>query len=634
METFTDLKLLYQHLEDKAQDYKFSHQLGELFRKLRDLTNKDSNKEEAEKAQWEIDFFNFTLEDNQLKPMFTGTNDKGEVIAYPILKRFDDKTFEYLIERINSTNNPRLKARYSHILWFSPKKHAKYARIAVDSYLSLIKIFEEKDKESPQEHFGLDVLRSVKNAYSLANQTNYEKEKIKSEIKRLIMSFNFNSSSSFALRANLIELMLGGKRRFNTEDFEGLENICLQVADSLTKKGNLHGAIRMLELGEKIDQKLKKTTHKWREQIAESCVAMMEEAEKKENFAFLTFCQWALENYKKIGDKEKIRELEKKYSELKTKIKLTEIEVPIDLSSDIEKFKKVAEKIAQNESDEIIKILMFNKNLLPKYQDMEKIAMEHSQEFVLQHLANTEILDQVGHLAQHFSDEEEKKYYGILSQYEFHLRLNKIYLIREIFFAAIHANKLNNKILLEFLIKYSWVGRNLQKKLPSDETMEYNWLNLIAPSLHEYFLQMHYFFSDPIENHPNLVLSIDSLTLKIEGLIRDFCQLCGEPTSYHTKDNKGRNIVREKDIHALLYEEPIKSLFDEDDLLFFKFLLVEKAGYNLRHRIAHSLMFFQEYHIDTMHLLILALLRLGKYDFVKAENKPQNKNKETGLDLE
>jgi hypothetical protein len=114
-----------------------------------------------------------------------------------------------------------------------------------------------------------------------------------------------------------------------------------------------------------------------------------------------------------------------------------------------------------------------------------------------------------------------------------------------------------------------------------------------------------------------MVLAIDSLTLKIEGLLRDMCEFSGIATFYQTKDKKGRNIVREKDLHALLHEDKIKELFDEDDLLFFRFLLVEQAGLNLRHRIAHSLLYFREYSIDLMHLLMLALLRIGKYDFVK-----------------
>jgi hypothetical protein len=152
----------------------------------------------------------------------------------------------------------------------------------------------------------------------------------------------------------------------------------------------------------------------------------------------------------------------------------------------------------------------------------------------------------------------------------------------------------------------------------ANQKIEYNWLSLIAPSLHEYFLQMQYCFSNT-NYSPNLVLSIDSLTLKFEGLIRDICQFSDITTFYTTKDVNGRDITREKDIHALLYEEPIRKLFDENDLLFFRFLLVEKAGYNLRHKVAHSLMSFQEYNINYMHLLILALLRLGKYDFVKKE---------------
>ena len=77
----------------------------------------------------------------------------------------------------------------------------------------------------------------------------------------------------------------------------------------------------------------------------------------------------------------------------------------------------------------------------------------------------------------------------------------------------------------------------------------------------------------------------------------------------------------EKDIHGLLNEESLSNLFDEDDILFFKFLLVEKAGYNLRHKIAHSLLPYKEYSIEYLHLLFMSILKLGKYDFVNEENE-------------
>jgi len=110
MENFTDLESIYKHLEEKAADYKYPPQIGNLFQKLRDLKHKENKPDEVEKAQWEIDFFNFVLKNNEIKPTFTETNAKGEVVEYPSLNSFDDKTYEYLIERLNSTHNPLLRS--------------------------------------------------------------------------------------------------------------------------------------------------------------------------------------------------------------------------------------------------------------------------------------------------------------------------------------------------------------------------------------------------------------------------------------------------------------------------------------------------------------------------------------------
>lgn len=621
MSDFDDLESLYTHLEQHAFDYKYPHQIAGLFRGVRDLKHKESDSNEVEKAQWEVDFFNFVLKDGEIWPTFTRTNDKGEVVEYPSLERFNDKAYNYLGDRLSNTSHPLLKARYSHILWCSPKKHGKYGKLAVESYLGLIKQHENKGSEGPKEDHGLEIINVAKNAYALSRQANYKINEVKSELARLVKEYNFDSRSSAALRIDLIRLMLQEKRRFSNEYFEDLDSVCWQVSESLAKNGNTHGAIRMLELGERVDQRLGKQTHDWRKRIAECHEQLMVEAEDRDNLACLTFCQQAIDSYKKTKDKRKIKELETKYAELKSSMKLGRIKTEIDLSDHVQKCREMAREIAQNPSQEIVKLLMLDKNLLPRYDDLEKIAEEHREKFILQHLVPTEIIDQSGHAAQHFSDEEEKKYYNILWQYELELRLNKLLLINEIFFAAIRENKLTMQILLEFLRQHSWFGKNILRKEANGEETRYNWLNLLAPAIHEYFVQMEHWLLNP-EGHPNLVLSIDSLTLKIEGLLRDICQFSGVATFYFTKDRRGRNIAREKDIHGLLYEEPVEKLFDEDDLLFLRFLLVEKAGYNLRHRIAHSLMRFDEYHVNYMHLLILALLKLGKYDFVKENSDP------------
>jgi len=249
---------------------------------------------------------------------------------------------------------------------------------------------------------------------------------------------------------------------------------------------------------------------------------------------------------------------------------------------------------------------------------MEKYASKAGEDSFIFQLVSEVVMDQRGHAAQHFNEQDEKHSRRILEMYSWEIQFHKRFMIREIFFQAMNEKKLSGEIFLKFFREKSWFGKNLKRKVGGEE-IQYNWLSLIAPSILDYFNIMHYFFIDSSES-PNLVLPIDSLILKIEGLLRDMCEFSGLATFRQTTDKKGRSIVREKDLHALLYEDKIKELFDEDDLLFFKYLLVEQAGLNLRHRIAHSLLYFQEYNLDIMHLLIIALLRIGKYDFAKKED--------------
>lgn len=79
--------------------------------------------------------------------------------------------------------------------------------------------------------------------------------------------------------------------------------------------------------------------------------------------------------------------------------------------------------------------------------------------------------------------------------------------------------------------------------------------------------------------------------------------------------------LEKKSIDDLLRNEVLEKLFNENELLFFKFLLIEKSGYNYRHQVAHSLLQYRDYNIGIAHLLLLVLLRIGKFDFSKAAIK-------------
>lgn len=611
MTDFNDLESLYKYVGAQALADREFHQIKTLFMKFRDEKLQKNNSGEAEKAQWEIHFLSFVLEEGEIRHEWARTYENGQVFVYPHLDLFDETIYEYLITRLDATNHPKLKARYAHILWCSPKKHKKFAKIAIDSYCKLISIYEQGcDKDG---HFlDQEISEAVINAYSIARQINDDVEKVKSELRRLVQKFSL--SAAFSAR-NLIQFMLKPKKGFVKEDFDGLENICWQIAECFTD--DKQTAIEFLTLGETVDRKLNKQSYPWYQRIAQHYEALMKVFENDPNVP-LVYCMNAIENYKKIHDEEKVKELEQRYSELKDSMVFGEFREKIDLTDILKEYVESAKELVKNGTpEEIIQYLILSKDLLPTYDEVEKLMQEQVKESPLLHMLSKVVLDQSVNTAQHFDSEEEKKYFDILSNYKLHLELANIYLIRAVFYEAILGNKLTFDVLIDFIKKYCWYGKNLPKQLPNDQIVTYNWLNLIAPALYEYFGQMDCFFADPTRNFPNFVLSLDSLTLKIEGLFRDLCQLSGIAVSHQTRDNSGRNIVHEKDINALLHEDEIKKLFDKDDLLFFKFLLIEKLGYNLRHKISHSLMSFQEYNCDYMHLVILALLRLGKYDFTR-----------------
>ena len=623
MTEFTDLSTLYEHLEQHAQVYFTSFEIGQFFNKLTKALKTAGNEGDAERAQWETDFFFVMFFEGESKPFSSMYDDKGERHEYPDLKKIDERQWSYLIERLETVTNPILKSRYSHILWCSPKKHGKYAQIAIDNYLQLIKIYENKDNEQPTVHFGLNALDCFKNAYHLSIIVNYRFDEIKSELKRLVTSFNPKSSSSPAVRTHLIKLALNDKKIFSKEDFTGFDILCDEIANIWISRDNIHAAIDIYELCERWENKfLGKISGVWRRKIAGSYESMMRNQIEREEYAIaVSFCIDAISNYKRVKDDKKAEELEQIYQQIKNKVEFKEFSETINLKEITQHYKTVAQNLMQRTPEEIIGFLVSDeKHLLPHLKVIKERAKKLEQEFSVRHIFPSVITDQQGNPAQSFRSDHERDNHSILEQYRFELELNNRVLIREILFAAIRENKLNVIEVIDFLKKHSWAGKNISIPVPNNQKIIKNWISLLAPAINEYCSQMNLYFINN-SNIPNFILCIDSMTLKIEGLMRDFCSLNGIPTSSIKRDD----IVREKLLNELLEEEKIKSLFSEDELFFLKFLLVEQTGYNLRHRVAHSLMIYQNYSVDYMNYLFIGMLRLCKYDIERKDESGSDK---------
>ncbi|MFA0834568.1 MAG: DUF4209 domain-containing protein [Methanobacterium formicicum] len=613
METnFKDLKNIYNYLEANAIDYSSSDQIGSIFQKLRDLKLEEDKKEEAFKAQWETDFFNFGIHQGSLEPLFGAADKDGNEFTYPNLENFTEEQYEYLIERLNETKNPFIQARYSIILWHSPKKHGKYAKIAVDSLFELVKLYEEKDKTEPGEHWGYKAFEFIENAYYIGFNAKYRINDIKLEIMRLIKGFNHKSGSSLVLRLRLIELMLEEKKVFTKNDFHGFQKVCWELSSDLISKKDFHGAIMILKIGERVDNKTGIKTYIWRKRIAKAYESLMEDASQKENLASIDFCLSAINNYKKINDKAKITELKEKYENLNQNIELGQFSVTLkNYNKHLKEMEEFADNLTDKDSEVLIEFLMSGYTfLLPKFEKMEEIANDISKNSPLLAMCSKINLDSRGHPSKHYTSEEEREYHQIIQNYKLFIEVSKPFLY-SFFTNAIYKKKLSPQIILEYFRDKTWLGTVYENKV-YNKTVKHDWIALLAPSIFEYFRQIEIFFLNPINNSCNFTLCTDSLVLKLEGIIRDFCALNGIKT-FEIFSKKEKSIVQEKSLNKLLNEEKLEEILGKDDLLFLKILLVEQSGYNLRNEVAHSLLSSNNYDFSKIHLLLLALFRLAKY---------------------
>ena len=118
----------------------------------------------------------------------------------------------------------------------------------------------------------------------------------------------------------------------------------------------------------------------------------------------------------------------------------------------------------------------------------------------------------------------------------------------------------------------------------------------------------------PIRGVVKQISLLDSLTIRIEGIIRHIAAINGIQTHYTREDENGVFVSKEKDINMLLAnnETELITLLGDDLHLFLTHLLIHKNGSNLRNEIAHAFLIPQNYNnFKVMNEVLIAVIRLG-----------------------
>jgi hypothetical protein len=313
-----------------------------------------------------------------------------------------------------------------------------------------------------------------------------------------------------------------------------------------------------------------------------------------------------------LKNNQKVEELKKLYEEITSKMRFGTVKTDVNIESLIKDTQEEIAQLQEFSTNELINFLIYDKLFIPNENIIvSEITKKNREGFLTSLLGSVyDIFDQRGNLVKICSTEEEKNWNKIMHAYRFFMQFIdiKLNLILE---SLVTTRKITFKDISGYMMNNTWLSHNFKISFANGQEITYSYSNIMNTLLAEYFNIFDKHLTFEKLSHADFIMFIDSITLKIEGLIRELFSLKKYPTIVQ---NYNTGTVQEKDLNALLYDEHIKTFLDADELLFYKYLFIEQEGLNLRNRIAHSLFFEQEYDMGLAHLLFIALLRLFKFN--------------------
>ena len=594
----------YTFIESSVKDL---HIMNDEAVGLRQLIN--SKNVEILKRQLILETFvcEWSLEDGECKSHHSIVNKDGGVYEYPNYSSFEESDYTYLVQRAATVSNDFLIARYNQILWNSPKAHQQrnYLQVqaAVDAYL---RILNSSDCTSDKK--GGDCIDIFLNALELSAQVNYRVNDCKTLYKNWLYKDGlFHPHMKIILLQQLIE-----NRRLKKVDFNGTLTLLEQLgAQNINEEDDVNWRQHIYEAGLKIAQRCNEETKSWNKNLGDCYVAMAEaRLTDDSNMIPMEFYRNAISYYKAAGLTETIEKIERVISELRINVGLKEVSYTIEGDKAKIIFDFVAalsEKILECDSNDIYIHLATNPQLFPSKADINRTVKDGDADFL--RVVKGIVFDSNNNISKVGMDSDTDIFFR---NYGWTVKFN-LQTVYKIFGDGLKSGKISYNSLITFLRDETWLGQTLTNKNNSGKLTQYNWLSVIAPSLHYYFVQAG--IAANTSGIPvNYIIAIDSLTLKIEGLLREISKVCNISPMTTTRDG----MMREKYIEELLAEPEIENFLGEDTLVFFQFFFTKK-GANIRNDVAHSFYKHFNYSDVLMPILICAILKLSMFKLTLKE---------------
>lgn len=560
-----------------------------------------------------------TLEDGSTEPLF-----------WPDVTKLSDSDFEYFEKRYKEAINLFIKTEYGLLVYFGGKtSYAKDRRFKEELAKSLCQLSTDYvRKRNNHDGYIQHALLTFELALGVAieSKLNAIIEKLILYAEGLIIESNFSQNNELQTVVSYTQLLSKYfKEAKKIVDFDRIIAVNYSLAKT-SEKTDLHNSLFIADLCIKIAQQINKDRTEYLAYKAALYEKLAIESEANSGMVVLHYAEKALQLFNELKRKEDIIRLEDYYGRIREKVEMQEhyIEMPDEYTESLQK--EIDKRVTESTEEDLL--LYFIQT--PWYRTIEKInqlAEEMRQHNVMKSLIPVKIVDKFGNTVEEYITDEERRNYDFWETYGFHFQLGS-QTMHQFFIRAYEEKKLTYETVMAYL-ETTWLNDEFNRS--------YNGLNLkvkpletIQPCLYRLFDELGRAMADG-EYHYDYVTVIDSLTLKIEGILRFFCEKIGTPT-FKPRQKGNQKVVMEKLLDDLLADvanqpkwkpEQITG-FDEEDRIMIKYVLTEKAGLNLRNKVAHGLVDLFEYNFQLIVILFSLIMKLSKYQFVERNGDESN----------
>jgi hypothetical protein len=345
-------------------------------------------------------------------------------------------------------------------------------------------------------------------------------------------------------------------------------------------------------------------------------------ADTRDDLAVIEFANKASRLYEQSSYPEDAKRMADKYRDDANNRQFIKYSYAQDISDHVNACLPVVKDIIKHSSIEILDFLRVSNQMIPSREQMlEGARVLMDRNFLMQIGAPISILDSNGNIAQSFHTMVQKTdYYMHEATFEY-LRINYEVWLSHLFNQLNDEAHWNSENVIDYFENHLWYGDESIKHLGSGDLIKFRFNDLLIPGIRAYFDEIEKFKADGTYI-PNFQLPLESLTLRIEGIVRYIASKNGIQTHYTREDDNGAYISKEKDINMLLAnsETELIDLLGADLHLYLVNLLIHKNGSNLRNEIAHAFLIPQNYsNFKIMNEVLIAIIRLGDKRLMPSE---------------